>query len=126
MSNLTMPATGNGQSAIGQYASSVPYGTRMLNGLISANCVGGAMASNGRRRAVLVSTDFVSGETEVVERSIEDLVRDQRRDEFNPYLMPNDGLACYDSAVTNLREVARTLTEILSPAALIRVIFGGS
>ena len=41
----------------------------------------------------------------------------------NPYLMPNDAVACYDSAVTNVREVARTVTDILSPFTLRKSAF---
>ena len=42
MSNLTMPATGNNPSAIDNYATNLPYGTRLLQATASANCMGGA------------------------------------------------------------------------------------
>jgi hypothetical protein len=34
-------------------------------------------------------------------------------------MMPNDALACFDSEVTNIRDVARTLTELLNTFGLI-------
>ncbi|NJO56470.1 MAG: hypothetical protein HC834_09240 [Rhodospirillales bacterium] len=37
------------------------------------------------------------------------------RDRINPYLMPDDAIACYDSAVTDVREAATTLQTILAP-----------
>jgi len=36
----------------------------------------------------------------------------------NPYLMPNDGVACYDSRFTNFRDVARGIGELVSPFIL--------
>lgn len=118
ISNLTQPSSGNASSAIGKHATSLPYGTRLLTAAISANCVGGSAASNSNRTAVLVSRNPISGETEVIERSLEHLLQHRNRDSVNPHIMPNDGIACYDSGVTNLREVGRTLTDILLPFAL--------
>ncbi|MEO1321405.1 MAG: polysaccharide biosynthesis/export family protein, partial [Pseudomonadota bacterium] len=105
MSNLTRPAASNAASAIGEHSTKLPYGTRFLQGLVSANCVGGIQATNARRWAVLISRNPITGESEVVARSIEDLVRRADRDDFNPVLLPNDALACYDSHVTNVRDV---------------------
>lgn len=115
LSNLTIPAVDNSKSAINEHSTSVPYGTRMLTGLISANCMGGTGATNSARYGVLVTRNPISGETEVVERPIEKLMRNPSLEALNPYLMPNDGLACYDSGVTNLRDIGRTLTDILAP-----------
>lgn len=119
MSNLTMPATGNNPSAIDSYATNLPYGTRLLQAIASANCMGGAGASNAARRVVLISNNPLSGKAEVFEHSIEDLIRNANRDDVNPYMLPNDTLACYDSGVTNLREVARTLSEMLGPMGIL-------
>ena len=118
ISNLTQPSSSNASSAIGKHATSLPYGTRLLTAAISANCVGGSASSNSNRTAVLVSRNPISGETEVIERSLEHLLQHRNRDSVNPHIMPNDGIACYDSGVTNLREVGRTLTDILLPFAL--------
>ncbi|MBV1908267.1 MAG: polysaccharide export protein [Kangiellaceae bacterium] len=125
ISNLSTPADSNAQSAIGEHSRSIPFGTRLLRGLISANCVGGTVSTNASRVAILVTTDFTTGQTKVVQRSIEDLVRNHNRDEFNPYLMPNDGIACYDSNVTNIRAVARTFSELFNPFLLLSSIGQG-
>ncbi len=119
ISNLSTPADSNAKSAIGKHARSIPFGTRLLRGLISANCVGGTISTNASRMAILVSTDIVTGQTKVTQRSIEELVRNHNRDEFNPYLMPNDGIACYDSNVTNIRDVARTFSDLFNPFSLL-------
>ena len=96
LSNLTRPAASNAASAIGEHATKLPYGTRFLQGLVSANCVGGIQATNARRWGVLMSRNPITGESEVIARSIEDLVRRADRDDFNPVLLPNDAIACYD------------------------------
>lgn len=124
MSNLTRPATSNAASAIGEHSTKLPYGTRFLQGLVSANCVGGIQATNARRWAVLISRNPMTGESEVVARSIEDLVRRADRDDFNPVLLPNDALACYDSHVTNVRDVVAMVSESVSPA-LSAALLGG-
>ncbi|MEO1039580.1 MAG: polysaccharide export protein [Pseudomonadota bacterium] len=121
MSNLTQPASSNAQSAIGRDATNLPYGTRLLQGLVSANCVGGVQATNANRWAVLISRNPVTGESEVIARSIEDLVRRADRDRFNPVLLPNDAIACYDSHATNLRDVVRAFGEVLSPGVSLAI-----
>ena len=115
MSNLTVPARSNANSAIGRFASEVPYGTRFLQGLVSANCVGGIQATNARRWGVLISRNPITGQSEVIARSIEDMVRRADRDDFNPVLLPNDAIACYDSHVTNLRDVISVVSEGAAP-----------
>ena len=119
ISNLSKPADSNGQSAVGKHARSIPFGTRLLKGLISANCVGGTISTNASRVAILVSTDLLTGQTRVIQRSIEDLVRNHNRDDFNPYLMPNDGIACYDSNMTNFRDVARSFSDLFNPLSIL-------
>lgn len=119
-SNLTQPATSNSSSAIGAHSESVPYGTRFLQGLVSSNCVGGSLASNASRHAVLISRNPKTRKTEVVQRSVEELVRGAHRDTINPYLMPDDAIACYDSAITDAREIASTINSFLLPFATIR------
>jgi L-2-hydroxyglutarate oxidase LhgO len=39
--------------------------------------------------------------------------------QINPYLMPNDAVACYDSTITNYRDIAKTLAEIIVPFKLL-------
>lgn len=119
MSNLTVPATGNNPSAVDNYATNLPYGTRLLQAATSSNCIGGASASNAARSVVLISNNPLTGKAEVMERSIDELIRNANRDDINPYLLPNDAMACYDSGVTNMREVARTMTEVLGPLGIV-------
>ncbi|MCR9125885.1 MAG: polysaccharide biosynthesis/export family protein [Rhodobacteraceae bacterium] len=109
LSNLTQPATHNAGSAVGREVRAVPWGTRYLQAVIDTNCVGGPRATSADRSAVLFSRDPVTGVSAVIERDIEDLLRRADRDDFDPYLMPGDAIACYDSAITNLGEVGRIL-----------------
>lgn len=124
MSNLTRPALSNANSAIGEYSTKVPYGTRFLQGLVSANCVGGIQTTNARRWGILISRNPVTGQSEVIARSIEDLVRRADRDDFNPVLLPNDAIACYDSHVTNARDIIAMVSEAAAPALNAAVIGG--
>lgn len=124
MSNLTRPAASNANSAIGRDATNLPYGTRLLQGLVSANCVGGIQATNAGRWAVLISRNPITGESEVISRSIEDMVRRADRDDFNPVLLPGDAIACYDSHMTNARDVVATIAETVSPLIGAAVLGG--
>lgn len=124
MSNLTQPASSNAQSAINRDAMNFPYGTRLLQAVVSANCVGGAHVTNANRYVVFMTRDWDSGRTIVVERPIEALVRRADRDNFNPFLQEGDSLACYDSAVTNAREVLDMLSDAFSPAIFARGLLG--
>lgn len=108
-SNLTVPATNNASSSIGQYSGSLPYGTRFLQALAGANCIGGTLSTNAARQAVLISRNPKTMQTEVIQRSIEELVRSANRDAVNPHLMPDDAIACYDSSVTEFDSVMAIL-----------------
>ncbi len=110
----------NAAAAVGNYATSMPYGTRLLQAVVSGNCAGGTQLTNASRFAVLVSENPITGQSEVVERSIEELMRNPERDSFNPYLQPNDSIACYDSSITNIRDIAKTVIDIVSPIKLLR------
>ena len=119
ISNLTSPAAGNAVAAIGRDATSFPYGSRFSQAVVSGNCAGGALWTNARRRAILVTTEAQTGRTTVLERSVEDLLRRSNDNRSNPYLMANDAVACYDSGVTNLREILGLVRDIVVPGALI-------
>jgi polysaccharide biosynthesis/export protein len=122
VSNLTVPASSNSGSSLTRDAITFPYGSRFTSAVISANCVGGTKSANAARRAILVRTDRETGVTTVYERSIEDLIRDST-DATNPFLMPDDGVACYDSNVSEIRDVARTLLDVITPLNIIYSIF---
>jgi polysaccharide export outer membrane protein len=121
LSNLTVPTTPN-LSKGGQVAS-LPYGTRLSQAAIAAGCAGGTQRTNARRRAVLVQTDRETGKTTVTERSIERLLKRSDNDTENPFLMPQDGVVCYDSTVTNLASIFRLITDIASPFFVINRLF---
>ncbi|WP_239806514.1 polysaccharide biosynthesis/export family protein [Croceicoccus hydrothermalis] len=121
MSNLTRSANNNAGAAIGEKTTSLPYGTRLLQALVAANCVGGSYMQSDRR-AVLISRNRINGRSVVVERDIETLVRDATRDADDPYLMPGDAIACYDSRWTNLSEAIGVVSQGLgavTPAILL-------
>jgi polysaccharide biosynthesis/export protein len=120
MSNLSEPARSNAGSAINRDSHSVPYGTRFLAGLVSANCVGGIMPTNARRYAVLISRNPKTHRTEVIQRSVEQLVLSPDRDEINPFLMPDDAIACYDGEVTSARDIASMIQTFILPRATWR------
>jgi hypothetical protein len=115
MSNLTQSANNNAGAAIGEKTGSLPYGTRLLQGLVAANCVGGSYMQSDRR-AVLISRNPINGQSVVVERDIERLVREANRDTLNPFLMPGDAIACYDSRWTNFREAVGLISQGISTA----------
>ncbi|MDY7097714.1 MAG: polysaccharide biosynthesis/export family protein [Pseudomonadota bacterium] len=115
MSNLTRSANNNAGAAIGEKTTSLPYGTRFLQGLVAANCVGGSFMQSDRR-AILISRNPINGNSIVVERDIERLVRNANRDALNPYLMPGDAIACYDSRWTNFREAVGLVTDAVNTA----------
>ena len=118
LSNLTQPATGNAPSAIGRSVREIPYGTRHMQAVIDTNCVGGARATSAHRSAILMSRNPVTGVSVVIERDIEDMLRRADRDDYDPYMLPGDGIACYDSAITNIAEIARVMGLLAIGAAV--------
>lgn len=118
MSNLIDSAQSNSSAGVGRYSTNLPYGTKLLQAAVSANCIGGKEWTNAPRKVMLASINPLTRQTQVIERSVEQLMRQANRDDINPYIMPNDAITCYDSGVTNLRDVARTLVDILAPFML--------
>jgi protein involved in polysaccharide export with SLBB domain len=119
VSNLATPRN---PSQVETDTTKLPYGTRLLHVLMSTNCVGGTQLTNSAKRAVLITVNPVTQKTEVIERQVQQLVADPDRDHVNPFLMPNDAVACYDSNVTNYRDFARSITDILTPISLLRTL----
>lgn len=118
LSNLTQPATGNAISAVGRDVREMPYGTRFMQAVVDTNCVGGSKTSNANRSAVLFSRNPMTGVSVVIERNIEDLLRRGDRDDYDPYVLPNDAIACYDSTVTGVAEIARVFGLVAGAALL--------
>ena len=117
VSNLTVPATSNSSSGIGnqEEGQTFPYGARFSQAVIATNCVGGTKSTNANRKAILVRADRLTGEITYMERGVEDLIRDSHNNDDNPLLMPRDGVACYDSRVTNIRDIFQTIGDIINP-----------
>lgn len=122
MSNLTAPALSNAQSAVGSDSTRLPYGASLLDAAISANCIGGTHQANASRSIVMVTRNFGGKKQLVVRRSINQLLANSSNSLVNPYMIPNDGVACYDSRFTNFRDVARGIGEVISPILLGRLL----
>jgi polysaccharide export outer membrane protein len=120
-SNLASPVYSNAGSL--QVSQSVPYGSRLLQGLIQANCVGGSYTTNAHRYAVLITRNPKTQQTEVIQRSIEELVRSAARDAINPFLMPDDAIACYEGSMGEFREVLNLLQAAVLPANTLSLNF---
>ncbi|TYQ27522.1 polysaccharide biosynthesis/export family protein [Pseudanabaena sp. UWO310] len=125
MSNLTRTATSNASSAIKSDGSSFPYGARFSQAVVSANCAGGVVTAHDRH-ALLVRVDRVTGETQSWDRAIEQIMRDSKNDNDNPFLMPEDTVACYDSTTTDIRDVFSTISDVINPFNLLLGVFGGT
>ncbi|KEF43363.1 MAG: polysaccharide export protein [Cyanobium sp. CACIAM 14] len=120
ISNLTVPATGNAISGISRDATSFSYGSRFSQAVVAGNCAGGTRFTNAGRYAILVRTNERTGETKYLERKVDSLLMHSRNDADNPYLMNNDSVACYDSGYTTLRDIIRTIGEVVTPVGIIQ------
>jgi len=119
LSNLIAPAFHNSAAAVDDDVRELKYGTTLLQTLFRMNCVGGIAATNANRHAIHVSRNPLTGEMEVIRRSIEELIRRADRDEHNPVMMPDDSVGCYDSTVTNIRDVLSSFEVLGVPVSLL-------
>jgi polysaccharide biosynthesis/export protein len=122
LSNLSLPATGNAGASIGKDGSSFAYGSRLSQAVVAANCAGGTKTSNAGRRALLVTTDPLTGKTTHIERRVEDILRKSVNDTDNPFMMSNDAVVCYDSNTIQARDIVDTVLKFLTPFSLIKQI----
>lgn len=104
----------------------VEYGTRFSQAVVRASCAGGTRAINARRRVALVKTNRLTGETTVLERPVEVLLKKSGSEAENPLLMPQDAIVCYDSKVTGISGVLRLVSDIFRPFFLIQDLIGGN
>ena len=125
VSNVTEPGGGNVLSGVGDInVASFEYGTNLAQALVSARCVGGTRSTNANRRALLIQTDDTTGALTTAEYSVTDLVSESTQSmEGNPFLMPDDAIACYDSRNTNVRGILGTVTDFLNPINLLINLF---
>lgn len=119
MSNLSVPVSNNAE----QHAADVPYGTRLLEAAVSANCVGGTYLTNASRRIAYITNDPITGKSTAKEYRVHDMLAHPNDLIENPYVMPNDAVACYDSEMTNIRDATRMLNEILTTVGLAIALF---
>ena len=127
VSNVTVGSSNNLDRNQGINSASFKYGTNLAQALVAAQCVGGTPSTNANRRAVLIQTDTLTGSLKTSEYKVNDLVSDETKTSAeNPYLMPEDAIACYDSRNTNVRGILGTVTDFLSPLNLLFNIFGNN
>ena len=110
-------STGNGRVA------QFDYGSRFSQAAVAANCAGGSRSTNARRRVALVQTDRLTGETQVYNNRVEELLQQADNNEVNPFLMPGDSIVCYDSPSTNVSNIFSIISNIFNPLRLIDSIF---
>ena len=94
-----------GGTPIGKDKRELRYGTRLSQAVTSINCVGGAKLTNARRSAILITRNPITQEPFIFETNVEDLIRNQNRDYADPFIMPGDALACYDSTSVDAFEI---------------------
>ncbi|MEM9217435.1 MAG: polysaccharide biosynthesis/export family protein [Cyanobacteria bacterium P01_F01_bin.150] len=99
------------------------YGTRFSQVAIAMRCAGGTRPTNARRRIALIRTNALSGETEVFDHKVEELLRESVDGDGNPFLMPSDGVVCYDSKLTNISRILNFVGSVLNPIRILTDIF---
>lgn len=121
VSNLSTPSTNNANSTVPSSGVSLSYGARLSQGIVAGNCSGGTRSTNAGRKAILVRTDRLTGTTQKWETSVEALLRGEDGVE-NPILAEGDAISCYDSNVVNVRDIFRSITDVLIPLSLLGLI----
>lgn len=120
-SNLTQPVNGNTNTVIREERS-IPYGSKLSTGLIAANCVGGVEVTNAGRDAMLVSHNLITDQLETKRYSVTEVFEQIENIETNPYLMPHDSIACFDSKIVNVKETVKMIGDILGPLAMMMIM----
>lgn len=125
VSNLSIPSPSNAASAVAGEATRLPTGSRLSHALASANCIGGTHLTNAGRNALLVSRNPITTEVTSHLYRVYDVTRRANDPSNNPFLLPEDAVACFDSSVTVSRDLARTAMDFLSPFEILRRIEQG-
>ncbi|MGB3299137.1 MAG: polysaccharide biosynthesis/export family protein [Phormidesmis sp.] len=146
VSNVTEGSSNNLDKVGGINSANFKYGTSLAQALVSAQCVGGTPSTNANRRALLIQTNAQTNAVTTSEYRVMDLVSNQVYDqavyaaddqtdqvseaiavsgnfEPNPFLMPDDAIACFDSRTTNIRGILGTVTNFLNPLNLLIDLF---
>lgn len=124
-SNLSIPSPSNAQSAVAGEATRLPNGSRLSHALASANCIGGTQMTNANRSALLVTRNPVTQEMSSHIFRVYEVTRYANDAASNPYLMPEDAVACFDGPVTVARDLARTALDALLPVQVLHTITKG-
>ena len=125
VSNLSIPSPSNAQSAVAGEATRMPTGARLSHALASANCIGGTQMTNAHRTALLVTRDPTNEVLSSHVYRVYDVTAHADDPANNPYLMPEDAVACFDGSVTVARDLARTALDALLPLQVLRNIQNG-
>ena len=120
VSNQTAPSN---VDRLDQEEVELEYGTRFSQVAIAMRCAGGTRPTNARRRIALIRTDALSGETQVFDHKVEELLRESVDGNSNPFLLPSDGVVCYDSKLTNISRILDFVGDIFRPIRVITDIF---
>ncbi len=142
VSNVTEGSSNNLDKVGGINSASFKYGTSLAQALVSAQCVGGTPSTNANRRALLIQTNAQTNVLTTAEYSVTDLVNNEIYDQTenqtgdvstevgnfgpNPFLMPDDAIACFDSRNINVRGILGTVTNFLNPLNLLIDLFDNS
>lgn len=113
---------GSGGGQAGRIAQ-FEYGSRFSQAVVAGSCSGGSPSTTANRRVTLVQTDQLTGQTQVYDKEVEELLRNPVASGSNPFLMPGDSLVCYDSRVNNLSSILNFIGDILNPVRLLDDIF---
>ena len=124
-SNLSIPSPSNAQSAVAGEATRLPTGARLSHALASANCIGGTQMTNAHRSALLVTRNPITEEVSSHVYRVYEVTHHANDPANNPYLMPEDAVACFDSPVTVARDLGRTALDVLLPVQILRTIESG-
>lgn len=130
VSNVTEPRTGKTSLETSDRSVNVTlfkYGTRLSQAAIAAQCAGGISVQNAKRKVLFIHTDESTGEVTRMERQAHHLLKEAKTEaeilaqqDLNPYLMPRDGIVCYDSTIVNLTSIFETVLKIMLPIDLAR------
>lgn len=123
ISNLTRPGGASLEGADSINTTTFEYGTRLGQILVASECVGGTRTTNANRRAVLIQTNSSTGEATASEYAVERVVRQSNTEEnINPFLMPYDAIACYDSDVIGIEGILGILGSFFAPINFVNQI----
>lgn len=124
LSNTTIPAENNNLSNISRDTREMPYGSRLMDAVFNANCMGGTESTNSGRGVLLITSLNNDDNLVALKIGTYDLVKHRNNPHYNPYLMNGDKIACYDSGMTNYLAIVKSLTETLLPITLLHGLIG--